>query len=129
MPLSDSRSLQPGHQPRPKSPTPPPLAIQVPPSEAGTAHSLYVIRKLQRSGPPPLEPSVEHLYYVLDGVSAWSKCPLGSARARLLRLLRARLAALGSSALPGRGLPTRRPATASDARASRLQSRPIHGQA
>ena len=43
-------------------------ADEVPPSEAGTAHSLYVIRKLQRSGPPPLEPSVQHLYYVLDGV-------------------------------------------------------------
>ena len=43
-------------------------ADEVPPSEAGTAHSLYVIRKLQRAGPPPLEPSVQHLYYVLDGV-------------------------------------------------------------
>ena len=32
---------------------------------------------------------------------AWSKCPLGSGPARLLRLLRARLAALGGSALPG----------------------------
>ena len=37
--------------------------------------------------------------------------------------LRARLAALGSSALPGRGRPTGRPATALRARASRLQSR------
>ena len=111
MPLSDSRSLQPGHQPRPKSPTPPPLAIQVPPSEAGTAHSLYVIRKLQRSGPPPLEPSVEHLYYVLDGVSAWSKCPLGSAAAVwLLQLLGARLAALAVSSLRVRGWATGRPA-------------------
>eukprot|EP00964_Phaeocystis_antarctica_P080476 scaffold50262_cov66-Phaeocystis_antarctica.AAC.5 len=33
---------------------------------------------------------------------AWSKCSLGSAPARLLRLLRARLAALSSSALPGK---------------------------
>ena len=33
--------------------------------------------------------------------AAWSKCPLGSAPARLLRLLGARLAALDSSALPG----------------------------
>ena len=32
--------------------------------------------------------------------AAWSKCPLGSAPARLLRLLRARPAALGSSVLP-----------------------------
>ena len=40
-----------------------------------------------------------------------------------LCLFRARLAALGSSALPGRGRPTERPATASAARASRLQSR------
>ena len=43
---------------------------------------------------------------------------LGSASARLLCLLRARLAAMGSSALPERGRPT-----ASDARASRLYSR------
>ena len=38
-------------------------------------------------------------------MTAWSKCPLGSAPARLLRLLGARLAALGSSALPGRAGP------------------------
>ena len=41
---------------------------EVPPSEAGTAHSLYVIRKQLRSGPPPQQPSVQRLYYVLDGV-------------------------------------------------------------
>ena len=35
------------------------------------------------------------------GVAAWSKCPLASAPARLLCLLRARLAAPGSVALPG----------------------------
>ena len=35
--------------------------------------------------------------------AAWSKCPLGSAPARLLRLLRARLVSLGSPALPVRG--------------------------
>ena len=52
--------------------------------------------------------------------------PLASAAARLPRLLRARLAALGSSALPGRGRPTGRPATASGARASLLQSRQSH---
>ena len=45
---------------------------------------------------------------------------LGSAPARPLRLLRARLAAPGSSALPEGGRPTGRPATASAARASRL---------
>jgi hypothetical protein len=33
--------------------------------------------------------------------TAWSKCPLGSAPSRLLRLLRARLAALTGPALPG----------------------------
>ena len=33
------------------------------------------------------------------GFAAWSNCPLGSARVRLLRLLRARPAALGSSTL------------------------------
>ena len=54
--------------------------------------------------------------------TAGSKCPLGSAPARLLRLLRARLAAMGSSALPGRGRPTGHQATASGVRASRLQS-------
>ena len=58
-----------------------------------------------------------------EGNAAWSKCSLGSACARRLRLLRARLAVLGSSALPGRGRPTERPATASGARASRLQRR------
>ena len=43
--------------------------------------------------------------YDLDGsgTTARSKCRLGSDRARLLRLLRARLAALGSSALLERG--------------------------
>ena len=56
------------------------------------------------------------------GAAVWPKCTLGSAPARLLCLLRARLAALGSSALPGRGRPSGRPATASSARASRLQS-------
>eukprot|EP00964_Phaeocystis_antarctica_P047550 scaffold27514_cov48-Phaeocystis_antarctica.AAC.1 len=61
-----------------------------------------------------------------DGLTAWPKCPLGSAAARLLRLLRAHLAALGSSALPGRGRATGRPATAAGARASRLQSRRSH---
>ena len=38
-------------------------------------------------------------------MTAWSKCPLGSAPARLLRLLGARLAALGSSVLPERAGP------------------------
>ena len=43
-------------------------------------------------------------------------CPLGSTRARLLRLLRPRLVALGGSTLPGqRGQATGRPATASGA--------------
>ena len=51
---------------------------------------------------------------------------LGSALARLLCLLRARLAAMGSSALPGRGRPAGRLGTASGARASRLQSRRFH---
>ena len=36
-----------------------------------------------------------------EGVPAGSNCPLGSAPARLLRLLRARLAALGGSVFPG----------------------------
>ena len=52
--------------------------------------------------------------------TAWSKRPLGSAPARLLCLLRARLTALGSSSLPGRGRPTGRPATALGARACYL---------
>ena len=60
-----------------------------------------------------------------QGSAARSKCLLGSARARRLRLLRGRLAALGGSALPGSGRPTGRPATASGARASHLQSRPF----
>ena len=48
---------------------------------------------------------------------------LGSARARRLHPLSLRLAALGSSVLPGRGRPTGRPTTTSAARASRLQRR------
>ena len=52
--------------------------------------------------------------------------PLASAAARLPRLLRARLAAPGSSALPGSDRPTVRPATASGARASLLQSSRSH---
>ena len=47
---------------------------------------------------------------------------LGSARARLLCLLRARLVALSGSALPREELPP----TASGARAHHLQSRPVH---
>ena len=57
---------------------------------------------------------------------AQSAPPLAAPQARLLRLLRTRLSALGSSALPGRGQPTGRPATASAARAIRLQSRRPH---
>ena len=57
-----------------------------------------------------------------------SAVPLAAlnASARLLWLIRAHLAALGGSALAGRGQPTGCPATASGARASRLQSRRCH---
>ena len=55
--------------------------------------------------------------------AAWSKCCLCSAPARLLCLLRARLAALGSSELLERGRLTGRPVVALGARANRLQSR------
>ena len=60
-----------------------------------------------------------------EGKAARSNRPLGSAPARLLRLLRARLAALAGSALQGERPVTGRPATASGARACRLQSRPF----
>ena len=56
-----------------------------------------------------------------DAKQHGQKCPLGCDPARLLRLLGTRLAALRSSALPGRGRLTGRPANASGARASRLQ--------
>ena len=52
--------------------------------------------------------------------------PWAAPPARRLRFLRARLVALGSAALPGRARPTERPATASGARASRLQGRRCH---
>ena len=52
--------------------------------------------------------------------------PLGSARARLLRLLRAPVAALGGSSFPGRGGCTGRPAMPRASRASRLHSRRPH---
>eukprot|EP00964_Phaeocystis_antarctica_P036108 scaffold20635_cov62-Phaeocystis_antarctica.AAC.5 len=58
-------------------------------------------------------------------VPPW-QCPLGSAPARHLYLFRARLVALGSSVLPGRGQPTGLPTPASGARASRVQSRRFH---
>ena len=65
-----------------------------------------------------------------EAMAAWSKVPplkAVSAPARLLRLLSARLAALGSSAPPGaEAQATGRPATAPGARASRLQSRRFH---
>ena len=70
--------------------------------------------------------SKQELITMLEEGQRARSAPLGSAPARLLRLLRARLAALGSSALPGRGRPIGRPATASAARASRLQSRRLH---
>ena len=63
--------------------------------------------------------------WLLAVPAAWSSAPLHtplhSARARLLRLLRARLAALSGSAFPeGRGRATGRPASVSATRASRL---------
>ena len=58
---------------------------------------------------------------VIDVLQHGQSATLGSDPARLLRLLRARLAALISSALPGRSSATGRPANASGA--VRLQSR------
>ena len=70
---------------------------------------------------PCLESSICMLKdQVADEIRSWA-VPY----ARLLRLPRARLAALGGSALPGRGRPSGRPVTAAGARASRLQSRPF----
>eukprot|EP00964_Phaeocystis_antarctica_P017412 scaffold9616_cov59-Phaeocystis_antarctica.AAC.1 len=69
--------------------------------------------------PPPPPPPPPLPFRSASRTPAWSECVLGSAPARLLRLLRARLTALGSSALPGRGRPTGRLVTASGARASR----------
>eukprot|EP00964_Phaeocystis_antarctica_P113757 scaffold77762_cov48-Phaeocystis_antarctica.AAC.3 len=76
-------------------------------------------REAAQTGPP--------LYSdPLQGVPASSKSPLGGARARLLCLRRARLAAPGSSALPAGSPATGIPATASGARASCLRSRRFH---
>eukprot|EP00964_Phaeocystis_antarctica_P071052 scaffold43303_cov53-Phaeocystis_antarctica.AAC.1 len=76
-----------------------------------------------RSAPAPLPPrgrrlslTLRHALYLRDprrgelwddlrGEQAWSKCPLGTAPARILRLLRAHLAALS-----GVGTPSERPA-------------------
>ena len=66
------------------------------------------------------------IFLAASVLAAWSKRPLGSAPARLLCLLRARLAALDSSALAGGGWPSWRPASASGARASRPHSRRCH---
>ena len=59
------------------------------------------------------------------GGAGWSKWPPWQC-ARLLRLLRARLLVPCSSALPGLAPAPRVLATASNARADRLQSRPFH---
>ena len=90
--------------------------------------NLALTLTLTRLPPPSPSPSLISGIANLGGPPARSKCSLASAPARLLRLLRARLEALGSSALPGRGRPTVRPATASGARASRLHS-PAHSTA
>ena len=58
--------------------------------------------------------------------SSAQSAPLGSALARPLCLLRARLVALGRSALPGGGRPAGRPATASGARASACIAADFH---
>ena len=71
---------------------------------------------------PPFQEKAEQPKHLQHGQSA----PHGSAPARLLYLLGARLAALGSSALPGRGRPAGLPVTALDARASRPQSHRFH---
>ena len=62
----------------------------------------------------------------MAGGAPWSNCPLGSPPARSMCLLNARLVALGNSVLPERGPATGRPATATGAQASRLQSRRFH---
>ena len=59
----------------------------------------------------------------VQAATTWSKCSLGCDPARLLLLLRARLVATCSAALPGWPPDTGTPATASAARASHLQSR------
>ena len=82
--------------------------------------SIGAVMQMARSahvGPAELAPYVQQ-----HGQSG----PLGSGPARPLCVLRARLTAPCSSALPGRGLATGIPATASAARASRLQSRRFH---
>jgi len=43
-------------------------ADEVAPTALESAHSLYVIHKQLRTGPPPLQPTVQCHYYVLDGV-------------------------------------------------------------
>jgi hypothetical protein len=94
---------------------------------------IVVADALVRRYSPEERPSLSTHYDVAACATAivllaWSKRslgPFGSAPARLLRLLRARPAALCGSVLLGRGRPTGRPATASGARASRLQGRPF----
>ena len=85
--------------------------------------NLALTLTLTRLPPPSPSPSLISGIANLGGPPARSKCSLASAPARLLRLLRARLEALGSSALLGRGRATGRPVSASGARASRLKSR------
>ena len=68
----------------------------------------------------------ENVLTLADGIEPAALQHGQNTPARLLRLHRARLAALSGSALPLRGRHTGRPATPSGARASRLQSRRFH---
>eukprot|EP00964_Phaeocystis_antarctica_P100191 scaffold65870_cov63-Phaeocystis_antarctica.AAC.2 len=77
------------------------------------AHRLLTGREITRHRLRGLQASKQHQKLNRRSMAARSKWLLGSAPARLLCLLRARLVALGSSVLPG---------TASGARASRLQT-------
>ena len=88
---------------------------------AQAAHGLTMLAHVQSAAPLP-HPSDRVRAVRQHGQSAL----LSSAPAQPLRLPKVRLAALGSSALPGRGPATEGAATASTARARRLQSRRFH---
>jgi hypothetical protein len=124
----------PSRRPPPPPPSPPPLpSVDVPATMPSHVELINARFRRDPYASWSTVPSAGVLLHCLDGyedhsqpwlpgTAVWSKSPLASAPARLLRLPRARLASSGSLVqLPGRGPATGSSATASGARAIRQQ--------
>ena len=102
------------------------LTSSVPGTYLGDALVVYAEQHAQRGAPLGSAPARHRPWHLLTSAAPLAAPQLGTAPARLSRLLRAHLAASGSSALAERDRAHGRPATVSGARASRLQSRRFH---